>query len=57
MEAIRFQTLMLHEMTGEAAALEGFAEQAMGEYDLDGWTVPDLFNPADVSVLHTAGGA
>jgi 4-hydroxyphenylacetate 3-monooxygenase len=53
-EAIRFQTLMFHEMTGEAAGLEGFAEQAMAEYDLDGWTVPDLINPADVSVLHKA---
>ena len=21
----------------------------MGEYDLDGWTVPDLINPDDVS--------
>ena len=56
-EAIRFQTLMLHEMTGEAAGLEGFAEQAMSEYDIDGWTVPDLFNPSDVSVVPRAGGA
>jgi 4-hydroxyphenylacetate 3-monooxygenase len=55
-EAIRFQTLMLHEMTGEAAELEGFAEQAMAEYDIDGWTVPDLINPTDVSVLHNGGG-
>jgi hypothetical protein len=23
----------------------------MGEYDLDGWTVPDLVNPGDVSVF------
>jgi hypothetical protein len=23
----------------------------MAEYDLDGWTAPDLVNPNDVSVL------
>lgn len=50
-ESIRFQTLMFHQMTGEAQALEGFAEEAMRDYDLDGWTAPDLFNPDDVSRL------
>ena len=29
--------------------LKGFAEQCMAEYDLDGWTVPDLINPGDLS--------
>jgi len=29
---------------------KGFAEQSMAEYDLDGWTVPDLINPDDVNV-------
>jgi hypothetical protein len=28
----------------------------MAEYDLDGWTVPDLVNPHDVSVLGRAEG-
>lgn len=28
-----------------------FAESAMSDYDLDGWTVPDLVNPVDVSVF------
>jgi hypothetical protein len=23
----------------------------MAEYDLDGWTVPDLINPGDVSAI------
>jgi 4-hydroxyphenylacetate 3-monooxygenase len=31
--------------------LQGFAEQCMAEYDLDGWTVPDLINPDDVSAV------
>ncbi|MCW3038804.1 MAG: Pyoverdin chromophore biosynthetic protein pvcC [Solirubrobacterales bacterium] len=50
-EAIRFQTLMFHQMTGETDALEGFAESAMEDYDINGWTAPDLINPGDVSVL------
>jgi 4-hydroxyphenylacetate 3-monooxygenase len=29
---------------------QGFAEQCMAEYDLDGWTVPDLINPDEVSL-------
>jgi 4-hydroxyphenylacetate 3-monooxygenase len=31
--------------------MKGFSEQCMAEYDLDGWTVPHLFNPDDVSVI------
>jgi hypothetical protein len=29
----------------EITSAPGFAEQCMAEYDLDGWTVPDLINP------------
>jgi hypothetical protein len=29
---------------------EGVGEQCMVEYDLNGWTVPDLFNNHDVSI-------
>ena len=36
---------------GTVDGMKGFAEQCMAEYDLDGWTVPDLINPGDVSVL------
>ena len=35
--------------SGEAARFKGFVEQCMAEYDLDGWTAPDLITPADVS--------
>jgi 4-hydroxyphenylacetate 3-monooxygenase len=44
-ESIRFEVLMAAEATDSAARYKGFAEQCMSEYDLDGWTVPDLFNP------------
>ena len=36
---------------GTVDKIKGFAEQCMAEYDLDGWTVPDLINPGDASVL------
>ena len=42
---------MVAEVTGAAARYKGFAEQCMAEYDLDGWTVPDLINPDDVSAI------
>ena len=37
--------------SGDADRWKRFADTCMAEYDLDGWTVPDLINPDDVSVL------
>ncbi|WZO53493.1 4-hydroxyphenylacetate 3-hydroxylase family protein [Microbacterium sp. LWH7-1.2] len=37
--------------TGVLQHCKDFAQSAMDEYDLDGWTVPDLINPDDVSIL------
>jgi 4-hydroxyphenylacetate 3-monooxygenase len=34
---------------GQTDAYKGFAESCMAEYDLDGWTAPDLINPTDVN--------
>jgi 4-hydroxyphenylacetate 3-monooxygenase len=28
-----------------------FADQCLAEYDLDGWTTPDLINPDDVNMI------
>jgi 4-hydroxyphenylacetate 3-monooxygenase len=50
-ESIRFEVLMVAEALGQTAKYKGFAEQCMAEYDLDGWTVPDLINPDDVSIV------
>jgi len=50
-ESIRFEVLMAAEMSGASARYKGFAETCMAEYDLDGWTVPDLINPTDVNVV------
>lgn len=45
-EGIKVQTLQAYQATGQASALKGFAEECMSDYDLDGWTRPDLVNPA-----------
>ncbi len=50
-ESVRFQTLMAYQASGQADGLKGFAEQCMSEYDLDGWTRPDLINPDDFKVV------
>lgn len=50
-EAIRVHALLAAMATGQTDRCKGFAEQCMAEYDLDGWTVPDLINPDDVNVI------
>src|SRR6202158_6156865 len=49
--SIRFEVLMVADLMGQSAKYKGFAEQCMAEYDLDGWTVPDLINPADINLV------
>jgi len=50
-ESIRFETLLVANVTGASKRYMGFAEQCMAEYDLDGWKVPDLVSNADVSAI------
>ncbi|SLJ82760.1 4-hydroxyphenylacetate 3-monooxygenase oxygenase component [Mycobacteroides abscessus subsp. abscessus] len=50
-EAVRFQTLFAYQAQGLDKRLEGFAEQCMAEYDLDGWTRPDLIGNGDLSIV------
>jgi 4-hydroxyphenylacetate 3-monooxygenase len=40
---------MVAEHMGRAVQDAGFAEQCMAEYDLNGWTAPDLINPDDIT--------
>jgi 4-hydroxyphenylacetate 3-monooxygenase len=54
-ESIRFEVLMVADMLGQSAKYKGFAEQCMAEYDLDGWTVPDLINPDDINIVTKNG--
>lgn len=37
--------------SGTADRLKRFADECMAEYDLDGWTAPDLVDPGDVALV------
>jgi len=50
-EEIRRDALLSSIGSGQYDRWKSFADQCMAEYDLDGWTTPDLVNPDDVSVL------
>src|SRR5271169_5733538 len=50
-EEIRRFAILGARATGEAERWKAFADSCMAEYDLTGWTVPDLVNPDDVSAL------
>jgi len=50
-ETIRVITLEMAQASGQTQKFRGFAEQCMAEYDLDGWTVPDLITPDDVNLF------
>jgi len=50
-ETIRFVTWQMAQGSGQAERFKGFAERCMAEYDLDGWTVPDLITPDDVNLF------
>jgi 4-hydroxyphenylacetate 3-monooxygenase len=44
-EEIRRYALFGALASGDYDRCKQFADACMGEYDLDGWTVPDLVNP------------
>jgi 4-hydroxyphenylacetate 3-monooxygenase len=50
-EDIRRQALSYLNVSGIGDELKRFAESATAEYDLNGWTVPDLITPTDVNVI------
>ncbi|GAA3325259.1 4-hydroxyphenylacetate 3-hydroxylase family protein [Paeniglutamicibacter sulfureus] len=54
-ENVRVEMLMHAKQTGTAGMMNGMVEQCMGEYNLDGWTVPDLFNSDDVNAYMKRG--
>ncbi|BCH24166.1 4-hydroxyphenylacetate 3-hydroxylase N-terminal domain-containing protein [Mesorhizobium sp. L-8-3] len=55
-EEIRRYCLFGAQASGNADRFRGFAEQCMAEYDLDGWRVPDLTDPGELS-YHVRKGA
>jgi 4-hydroxyphenylacetate 3-monooxygenase len=55
-EEIRRYCLFGAQASGNADRFKGFAEDCMAEYDLDGWKVPDLTDPGELS-YHVMRGA
>ena len=55
-EEIRIDALRASIGSGQYERWKSFADSCMAEYDLDGWTAPDLINPDDVSVLAGSKG-
>jgi aromatic ring hydroxylase len=53
-EENRLIALGIAEATGATARMKDLVQACMAEYDLNGWTVPDLINPDDVSYLPRA---
>ncbi|HEV7757010.1 MAG TPA: 4-hydroxyphenylacetate 3-hydroxylase N-terminal domain-containing protein [Mycobacteriales bacterium] len=50
-ENVKAEILFAAEAQGEVDKMKGLAEACLAEYDLDGWTVPDLFDNDDVSIF------
>jgi 4-hydroxyphenylacetate 3-monooxygenase len=50
-EENRLTALNIAHATGLTERMRTFVQDCMAEYDLDGWTAPDLINPDDVSRL------
>ena len=47
----RIQTLSNAESSGLVGQMKALVETCMSEYDLDGWTVPDMIDPGDISLI------
>ena len=50
-ETVRLITWNIARDSGQAERHRAFAEQCMAEYDLEGWTAPDLITPHDVNLF------
>ncbi|MER7334119.1 MULTISPECIES: 4-hydroxyphenylacetate 3-hydroxylase N-terminal domain-containing protein [unclassified Micromonospora] len=50
-ENVRAEIVAVQEMTGQLDGYRGFAEQCLAEYDLSGWTAPDLESYDDLRAL------
>jgi 4-hydroxyphenylacetate 3-monooxygenase len=54
-ELTRLEAWMMANGDGTVDKMKGYAEQCMAEYDLDGWTVDDLVDNSDVSLITGRG--
>ncbi|NBF13339.1 4-hydroxyphenylacetate 3-monooxygenase, oxygenase component [Pseudomonas sp. Fl4BN1] len=50
-DEIRMQCLRHAQASGSMKAMTDLVDKCLGDYDLDGWTVPHLTNPDDINML------
>ncbi|POA86748.1 MULTISPECIES: 4-hydroxyphenylacetate 3-monooxygenase, oxygenase component [Pseudomonas] len=50
-DEIRMQCLRHAQASGSMKAMTDLVDKCLGDYDLDGWTVPHLNNPDDINML------
>ncbi|MBX3644191.1 MAG: Pyoverdin chromophore biosynthetic protein pvcC, partial [Rubrivivax sp.] len=50
-DVTRLTNLWAAQGSGNLDRFKAFAQSAMDDYNLDGWTAPDLINPDDISVV------
>lgn len=50
-EAVRLETLWGQNASGQTDKYRSFVDECLSEYDLDGWTAPDLISSDDVNVI------
>lgn len=50
-ENVRIENLIVAQARGGTDRMIGLADKFLSEYDLDGWTVPDLINNDDVKIF------
>jgi 4-hydroxyphenylacetate 3-monooxygenase len=54
-ELVRLECFGMAKDDGTVDAMKGMVEHCMSEYDLDGWTVPDLISNDDISLVTGPG--
>ncbi len=55
-EAVRQEAYLIAHGDRTADRMKSFVDKCMAEYDLDGWTVPDMVQPEDVNYFARRGG-
>ena len=53
-ENIRLENILMCDAKGRVEEAKALVEKCMSEYDVDGWTVPDLINSDDVNFFHNS---
>ncbi|WP_037974022.1 4-hydroxyphenylacetate 3-hydroxylase C-terminal domain-containing protein, partial [Streptomyces sp. NRRL WC-3742] len=56
-EQIRVDAVLAQRATGRFDRYRELVDTCLSEYDENGWTVPDLINPTDTTVIGTGGAA